>query len=58
MPEQPRRRETMGDIYAKVWPNATSDLLAQIYQLLGDPNEIVPSFMEILRAFEGETGEE
>jgi hypothetical protein len=57
MPEQPPRRKTMGDVYAKVWPNATPDELAQLYDLLGDPSEMVPSFKDVMRLFEEDSGE-
>lgn len=57
MSEQPRRRQTMGDIYARVWPDATAEELRRPYDLLGDADEEVYTFAEMLRLL-GLEGEE
>ena len=57
MPEQPPRRETMGGLYAKVWPNATPEDLAQLIALFGDPEGEVCSLDEVIRSLEEENEE-
>jgi len=58
MPEQPRRRQTMGDIYAWAWPDATPELMAQIIEMFGPPEAEVGSVMEVIRSLEENNGEQ
>ena len=46
MSEQPRRRETMGDINAEVWPEATPEMLSKLAEMFGPPEEEVGNIME------------
>ena len=58
MPQQPRRRETMGEIYARVWPDATPELMAQVIEMFGPPEAEVGSIMDVIRSLEGDNGDQ
>jgi len=47
----------MGGLYAKVWPNATPEDLAQLIALFGDPEGEVCSLDEVIRSLEEENEE-
>ena len=48
----------MGDIYARAWPDATPELLAQIIEMFGPPEAEVGSIMDVIRSLEENNGEQ
>jgi hypothetical protein len=47
----------MGDIYARAWPDATPEMLAQLVEMFGPPEDEVGSMDEVIRSLEEDNGE-